>query len=76
MIYPNPARTNITIDLVREYSKVALEVMDIQGQLIEKHTYEEQLSTIDLDLKNYEKGVYLLRITINDKSALFRIVKE
>ena len=54
-IYPNPAKEFIIIENLKANSNY--EIYDIQGKLIKKEKYNNQIS-----LKNLSKGIYILKI--------------
>jgi len=76
VIYPNPTSDYVTIDLMQEYNSVELEVLDMQGQFIHKNSYTGLQRSIELDLQQYDEGIYFIRITINNQLLVFRIIKE
>jgi hypothetical protein len=70
-VYPNPAINNITI---KSLQKSTIEILNIQGQtIIQQHI---QQGKTDIDISGLAKGVYILRLCNNDKSAVKKIVKE
>jgi len=63
-IYPNPASDALTVESPT-VEKVRLEILNTLGQVV----YENQMiKTLTIDLSNYEKGVYVIRLT-NDKQV-------
>ena len=76
LIYPNPTRDNIILDFNQEYNRVDIEVLNIHGQYILKNSYSGVIGTIELELKDYENGIYFLRITVDNRTSLYRISKE
>jgi predicted extracellular nuclease len=70
-IYPNPAMDELTI--ASESGNIsAIEVFNTIGQLI--YTYETAPPTalLNLDLKQYTPGLYLLRVTTDDGTKSIR----
>ena len=70
-VYPNPTTGNITIESLQ---KSTIEIIDIQGQTILQQTAQQ--GKTDIDISGLAKGVYILRLCSNDKTAVARIVKE
>jgi hypothetical protein len=78
-IYPNPSQEIITIDLKNEKPEIVNWILHNQiGQIINQSisnkptiNYQSQI-----DIKNLQKGVYLLKIDSGEKSAIRKIVKE
>lgn len=72
-VYPNPAKDNISITLPSaQESKIT--VYDSNGRLLLNKTETTTKSIIDLS--NYEAGVYLLKIEVNQSEIIKRIVKH
>ncbi|AZA73161.1 S8 family peptidase [Chryseobacterium indoltheticum] len=72
-IYPNPAKTFVTVDLGKNY-KAKITIIDASGRLVK---------TLDINSKDkvnvsgLVKGTYLLDITLdNDKKIVKKIIKE
>jgi len=70
-VYPNPANNNITIESLQ---KSTIEILNIQGQTILQQKIQQ--GKTDIDISSLAKGIYILRVTSNDKTALTRIIKE
>jgi hypothetical protein len=72
-IFPNPTTGKIS---VQSYSEIAtLELYNVNGQLMKKQDIEQKNNS-ELDLSFYQSGIYILRITLDDKKILTRkIVK-
>ena len=69
--YPNPANDKLT---VKSLQKSTIVVINIQGQTILQQTAQQ--GKTDIDISGLAKGVYILRLCSNDKTAVARIVKE
>ncbi len=59
-IYPNPSSNNITVDIPE---KSIIEISSVQGQLIKTFTTTDNKTNIDVS--NFTKGVYIVRIISN-----------
>jgi hypothetical protein len=70
-VFPNPAIDNLTIEIPQ---KSTIELLDIQGQTILQQTLQQ--GKTDIDISGLAKGIYILRLCSNDKTAVARIVKE
>lgn len=66
-IYPNPASAQLKIKLT---SPNNLKVYSISGNLLDEY---EGITTLDLDISNYSKGIYYLCI---NGSKMVRFIKE
>lgn len=75
-VYPNPTDGELNISLLTDIdeSGVHIEIYNLNGSLM----YSEKFysDNCHLDLKNYNNGLYLLRIIYNNKSKLFKILKQ
>jgi hypothetical protein len=70
-VHPNP--THDVVIVTMEASSATVEVMDVQGKLIQT----TQIKSGDqIDLSTYERGVYTLRIKTDLGSSIERIVKN
>ena len=78
-IYPNPSQEIITIDLINDKPEIVNWILhNSSGQIINQSISEK--STLNyksqIDIKNLQKGVYLLKIKSGDKSIIRKIVKD
>jgi hypothetical protein len=70
-IFPNPTIDNITIETPK---KSTIEILNIQGQTILRQQLQQ--GKTDIDISGLAKGVYILRLCDNDRTAVTKIVKE
>jgi hypothetical protein len=70
-IFPNPTTEKLTIDASQ---KATIEILNIQGQTIQQQQLQQ--GKTDIDISRLAKGVYILRLCSNDKTAVTKIVKE
>ena len=76
MLYPNPASSNLKIDIPSKISgDVTIEVFDVLGKRIV--VKEANKLSNSLDIANWNNGVYLMKISSNKigKSITRRFVK-
>lgn len=76
-IYPNPNKGNLLmIALGENYTeKVAIDVLDITGKSVVQHFLQESSdNTIQLDLHQLQKGMYLVRIKNHERQEVKRLV--
>jgi hypothetical protein len=71
-IYPNPADNQLTITSSNIISD--LKLFDLQGRLLE--IFNSGSSTITVDLNRYSRGMYILMMTINERTVIHKIVKQ
>ena len=72
-IYPNPVKHNLTLELGQD-ADFDLEILNIQGQLIWTGVISGPVA--EVDFSNYNKGVYLVRISGNGESFVERVTKQ
>ena len=70
-IFPNPAKDKLTMESPQ---KSTIEILNIQGQTILQQQLQQ--GKTDIDISRLAKGVYILRLLSNDKTAVTKIVKE
>ncbi len=69
-VYPNPV--NETIQISAENKIVMLEIYDITGKLIDK---KEGQNITQYNMAAFEKGIYFIKLYIQDDVETFRILK-
>ncbi len=79
-IYPNPTKGNLQIDIISQDSKVfetpsnGFVVFDANGKkLIESSTVEPKNF---INLSTYPNGVYLISLTISNKTKTYKVIKN
>ena len=80
-IYPNP--TNGLLSLVvqgNDGESASIKIYDASGRIIKQQTQATtgfvQKIWIDLGGKNIPAGLYLLEVTINDQTQVFRVIRQ
>lgn len=71
--YPNPTSGWVKIEMTNEMknSLTAIEVMDLEGRtLFSADKYQE------IDLTNFERGVYVVRVQFGDQAVVRKITKQ
>lgn len=70
--YPNPVKNQLNI--VNTLPIDTVEVFSVNGQkVLSQNTNQE---TVTLDLESLSSGVYFINIKIDDRTKVFRVVKE
>lgn len=80
-IYPNPANSSFTIDLVSNRDRVVVEeIFDILGNIVLNRTVSIAAGTtsIKTNIDILTKGMYFVRLVDADKSVIYtsRVIKE
>lgn len=73
LIYPNPAKDNLTIDLGKEQSGT-LQIINLTGKVIISETIIN--NTFNVDLQNLSSGIYHLSISSQGKLFQTKLIKE
>lgn len=71
-IYPIPAQQFITIEFSSEMS-TDLNLFDVSGNLVLNQTITESTK---LDIKDLFQGIYFLKVSTDEKSGTYKIIKE
>lgn len=74
VLYPNPTKGNLLIDLGSENSRIDVVISDVTGKQLSKELYSNT-SKIELDILG-DAGIYLISIESEKGRALLRVVKE
>jgi hypothetical protein len=69
-IYPNPTAENFTIRINNFNENIQTEVFDLIGNRLQV-TNETTIS-----LRNYSKGIYILKVTYGDRVQEVKVIKE
>jgi len=71
--YPNPVSTLLTVDNCGNYSTIT--IVDVSGK-VQLHMETLNESRVELNMEEFNKGVYFLRLTTNEgETEVLRIVK-
>ncbi len=74
ILYPNPTKEKIMIDLGESYDEITLTVQSLSGQIIKQKQYKnQQILKLSLDVPD---GIYLISLVSNNKKAIMRVVKH
>ena len=71
-IYPIPAQQFITIEFSSEMS-TDLNLFDVSGKLVLNTTITE---STELNIKELPQGIYFLKVSTDEKSGTYKIIKE
>lgn len=71
-LYPNPVIDLLTISSSETMSKV--EVVNMLGQIIISKTINEIETQVDLS--RYSTGTYIVRVLVDDKVEIFKVIKK
>lgn len=72
-LYPNPTEGKVSVSLGDHLGKVQINVMDVSGKSqLELFTTDKM---IEIDLTDYESGVYFVRVTTDKGQKSIRLIK-
>lgn len=76
IIYPNPTKGILKIELkgLKVEKNIHYLLTDLSGKIIKQEESKEMFYL--LDMTTFQTGIYLLRITVEDKWNKWKIIKE
>lgn len=74
-LYPNPAKSSITVDFSGNNAAATLRVTDTAGKLIHLSEISNK-QTLVLDCSNWSKGVYLVQLLSGNQTINRKLVKQ
>lgn len=73
-IYPNPTSGNVVISLDKAHAG-SIAIYSLYGKLVFDKIFNESRE-LTIDLSNYSKGIYMIKITMDGKTTIKKIIKE
>ena len=73
-VYPTLVKSKVNIDLDRQYKVISVELYSYTGQLLKINKFQNSKS-LELDVNNLPKGMYILKIKADSKSSVNKIIK-
>lgn len=64
-VYPNPTKGQLTIDIDYDLNNETIEIINLLGEIVFQ---QQALSTQQIDLSNFDKGLYVIRIKSKEKT--------
>lgn len=72
-LFPNPANSQITVQLSDDSTSYELEIYDVSG----KKVYASEIqSTTNINVSDFASGAYLVKLTSDNNSSVVRFVKQ
>lgn len=75
LVYPNPARSSITLNGLNGIDVESVSVLSMTGQNMVEYTSIDSPS-LDLDINHLESGIYFVRVNYNGVSETIKFIKE
>jgi hypothetical protein len=73
-IYPNPTSTEVNLSFTAVSETTYFELLDVNGKVLSKTSVVSGDNNITLDVRNYEPGLYLVRMSNASNSNTQRVV--
>ena len=73
--FPNPLHHEVTIDLGRMEEEVRLELINVNGQLVQSSSYSK-IQTVILDMGSLAQGIYFMQVKTKTGTSLLKLVKN
>jgi len=74
-IYPNPTDGILYIELNKNYSYLSISLKNLVGEEI-LSSYFSNVDHIDLELSHLKAGLYFIQISIDNQTAVFKIINK
>ena len=74
--YPNPVNTTLTIENINVDGNATISLVDMQGKVVYNNTVSNLKGNFQLDMSNFESGVYFVRLTTENTNQEIRVVKQ
>lgn len=71
-MYPNPASNLVTLELSSDVS--GIQIYAFTGNLIQEYTVQK--SVVKLDISEFSKGIYMIKINTNNASTVHKLIIE
>ena len=75
LIYPNPAKDKLTIDLTEQVKTARVRLIDIAGRTVQEGEIREGYRT-QLELSGLENGIYFVEVRVDEKILREKIIKN
>ena len=74
LVYPNPAKDNITVETSVLYNDALILIYNIEGQLLTQQTMQQKKTAIDVS--TFDTGVYVLKVKTDNLITVKKFIKE
>ncbi len=72
-LYPNPAQNNIYLNGVSNIESATVQIFNVIGKQVLKKQVSSDLS---FDISSLDSGIYLIKLTLDNTSKTFKIIKK
>jgi len=74
--YPNPSNGIFQITIPIAENEVKIELFNMQSQLISSKSYPIKSGKVQLDIEDKPTGLYIVKVYLDTKSAVFKVIKQ
>ncbi len=75
LVYPNPSTGIFTISSANNTGKLDVTVLNMLGQTLKAESSKDSKS-LELDMSAYSKGVYYVKVQMNDGTKLVKVILD
>ena len=75
-VYPNPVQDVLTIANLNVVGTAVITLVDVQGKIVYTKNITDLTGNFQLDLSDFENGVYIVEITSDSNTQKVRVVKH
>lgn len=78
-VFPNPTSGHVTLSFdIVDKGNIQIKVFSVIGQLLKTDELKNQndKSTYDIDLSRFSTGLYIINVTVGNKTMSKKIVKD
>jgi hypothetical protein len=68
-LFPNPAQNALNVQLSNKNGAVSVEIVDLNGKLMQRHAFESGITQAELDVTNLSAGMYFVRINAEGQAT-------
>jgi len=62
LVYPNPARDQVTVSLDRTYNQAIVQIIDVTGKVVKTESINNGTKNVSLELNELDRGVYFVQV--------------
>lgn len=73
--YPNPTSERLQVDFGKNFNKIDIEITNVLGKTIKIQRFTSS-KLVNIDLQHIAKGLYLVKVTADKKTAIIKVVKK
>jgi hypothetical protein len=75
ILYPNPGKKIIYLDLSEDYSDILIQITNINGQVVHQKSYRHS-NKIMINIEQLAEGIYFVYLNSEKKSAIMKLIKQ